>query len=63
MEASLEVTFVEASVEVFSLEASTTNFRRSNIHGDFHGSFHELSPKIQIVQVAQLECIFNLNIL
>ena len=54
MEASVEVVSVEASVEAFmeasaevnSLEASTKNFR-----GSFNGSFHELPPKMQIVQV------------
>ena len=66
MEASVEAApaesfveaFMEASVEVNSLGSSTKNFRGS-FNGSFHGhgSFHELPPKMQIVQVALYTCV------
>ena len=55
VESSVEVisveAFVEASVGVASVEAfmeASTAWKR----GSFHGSFHELPPKMKIVQVA-----------
>ena len=45
-------------MEVTSVEAATKNYFHGIVHGSFHafvdGSFHELSPKMQIVQVAVL---------
>ena len=54
MDASVEA-FMDASVEAF-MEASTA-WKRGSLHGSdgsFHGSFHKLPPKMQIVQVARL---------
>ena len=45
MEATFVEAFIEASVEVNSLKISTKSF---------YGSFHELSPEMPILQVAQL---------
>ena len=60
VEASVKA-FLELSVEVTSVEASTKTFGESSFHVSFkgsflcfHGSFHVLPQKMQIVQVARL---------